>query len=423
MVLREVTVISMIDSVPRPGQTVVIQDGRITAIGPVGRVSIPDGATVMPVPRGAFVLPGLADMHVHSFDRSELVMYLANGITTIRNLHGIPRHLVWRDSLAQHHWRGPRLLTSGPILDGDPPTRGTNVVLKDSAQAVEEVAREAKLGYDYIKIYDNLPPDLYRIVGNAARAQGLTMIGHLPTPVGLDGLFRSQLQAEVQHFEEFLPMFDGGRNLRLLDSVSRSLARLNIAVVPTVSVFTSARDQSFDLTQLERRAEMAYLNPATAQQWGWADIGKARLGQKEDQENFGLAVKFFLHDLLPAFHRAGVTIVAGTDAPIPMIVPGFALQGELESYVEGGLSPYEAIRTATIDAAKVLPKKRSDLQGFGTVRVGAPADLIILAANPLLDIRNLRRPLAVVAGGAWSSRTELDSALDSLAVKYRSARQ
>src|SRR5262245_49035801 len=111
VVLREVTVISMTDSVPRPGQTVVIQDGRITAIGPVGTVPIPDGATVVPVPRGSFVLPGLADMHVHTFDRSELLMYLANGITTIRNLHGIERHLAWRDSLDQHRWLGPRLLT------------------------------------------------------------------------------------------------------------------------------------------------------------------------------------------------------------------------------------------------------------------------------------------------------------------------
>ncbi len=414
VVLREVTVISMTDSLPRPGQTVVIQDGRITAIGPVGSVAIPDGATVLPVPRGAFVLPGLADMHVHIFDRSELLMFLANGITTIRNLHGIERHLAWRDSLDQHRWLGPRLLTSGPILDGSPPTRATNVVLKDPEQARLEVATEAGKGYDYIKIYDNLPLDLYQVVGQAARQRGLTMIGHLPTPVGLDGLFRNQLQAEVQHLEEFLPFFDGGRNLRLLDSVSRSLARLKIAVVPTVSVFTSARDQSFDVKKLEQRPEMALMNPVTMQQWGWSEIAHARLGQKQDQEGFGRAVKFFLHDFLPSLKKAGVIIVAGTDAPIPMIVPGFSLQGELESYVEAGFSPYEAIRTATIDAARVLPAKRTDLAGFGTITVGAPADLLVLSANPLIDLKNLRRPLAVVARGVWSSRAELDAAMDSL---------
>lgn len=419
LVFREVTVISMTDSIPRPGQTVVIQDGRIAAIGPVGTVAIPNGAFVLPVAKGTFLLPGLADMHVHIFDRAELILFLANGITTVRNLHGIERHLAWRDSLDQNRWLGPRLLTSGPILDGSPPSRSTNVVLKDSQQAELEVNHEADLGYDYIKIYDNLPPELYRVVGERARVRGLTMIGHLPTPVGLDGLFRMHLQAEVQHLEEFLPFFDGGRDLHLLDSVSRTLARLQIVVVPTVSVFTSAKDQSFDLATHEKRPELAFMNPATMKQWGWAEVSHARSGQREDQGVFGTAVRFFLHDFLPSLRKAGVTIVAGTDAPIPMIVPGFSLQGELESYVEAGFTPYRAIRTATIDAAKVLPARRTDLAGFGTITVGAPADLILLSANPLTDIRNLRRPLGVVARGRWSSRAELDAGLDSLARRYR----
>lgn len=419
LVFREVTVISMLDSLPQSGQTVVIRDGHITAIGPVGTVAIPDGAVVLPVPRGAWLLPGLADMHVHIFDRGELTLYLANGITTIRNLHGIERHLAWRDSLDQNRWQGPRLLTSGPILDGSPPSRATNVVLKDSTQAEREIEREAGLGFDYIKIYDNLPPDLYRVVGAAARRHGLTMIGHLPTPVGLDGLFRNHLQAEIQHLEEFLPFFDGGRDLRLLDSVCRTLARLKIAVVPTISVFTSAREQSLNLAHLETRPERVFMNPETMKQWGWSEVSHARSGQREDQEGFGLAVRFFVHDFLPALRLAGVKIVAGTDAPIPMIVPGFSLQGELESYVEAGFTPYQAIRSATIDAASVLPARRPDLAGFGTVTVGAPADLILLSSNPLADIKNLRRPLGVVARGRWSARAELEGVLDSLKARYR----
>jgi cytosine/adenosine deaminase-related metal-dependent hydrolase len=162
------------------------------------------------------------------------------------------------------------------------------------------------------------------------------------------------------------------------------------------------------------------MNPATMQQWGWAEVGHARSGQREDQEGFGRAVKFFLHDFLPSLRKAGVTIVAGTDAPIPVIVPGFSLLGELQSYVEAGFSPYQAIRTATIDAARVLPARRGDLRGFGTITVGAPADLILVAANPLADIENLRRPLGVVAGGVWASRAELAAGLDSLARVYRS---
>jgi Amidohydrolase family len=418
LVFTGVTVVSMTDSVPRPGQTVVVKDGRIAAVGPVGLVQIPAGAVTVSTPPGAFLIPGLADMHVHIFDRAELLLYLANGVTTIRNLHGLERHLSWRDSLDQDHWLGPRLLTSGPILDGSPPSRPTNVVLISAEQAEREVNREADLGFDYLKIYDNLPPDLYATVGRTAAARGLSMIGHLPTPVGLDGLFRMRLQAEVQHLEEFLPFFADGSDPRLLDSLCRTLARLDIAVVPTVSVFTSALDQSTDPARLEALPERRFVNPATMAQWGWAEVSRTRSRSPEERDRATRVVRFFLRDLLPCLQEAGVTIVAGTDAPIPTIIPGFAIHDELEFYVRAGLTPYQAIRTATVNAGRMLPSKRGDLSGFGTITIGAPADLLLLAGNPLTDIGNLRRPLGVVARGRWVSRAELDRGLDSLARGY-----
>jgi hypothetical protein len=418
LVFTGVTVISMAESTSCPGQTVVIRNGRIAAIGPAGQLPIPADATIVPTPPGTFLLPGLADMHVHIFDRAELLLYLANGVTTIRNLHGLELHLAWRDSLQRGLLLGPRLLSSGPILDGSPPSRPTNVVLTGSGAAAREVNRQADLGFDYIKIYDNLPPDLYAVVGRVAANRGLPLIGHLPTPVGLDGLFTAGVQSEVQHLEEFLPFFADGRDSRLLDSVSRTLARLRIAVVPTVSVFTSARDQSVDLARLEARPELAYVNPATTAQWRWTEVARSRSQSPAERERARRVVRFFLRDFLPHLHGAGVTIVAGTDAPIPTIIPGFAIHDELQAYVEAGFSPYQALRTATVDAARVLPSRRTDLVGLGTVVAGAPADLLLLAADPLADIANLRQRIGVVVRGRWIPQVELDRSLDSLARGY-----
>ena len=414
----DVTVVSMVGP-RRPHQTVVTDSGRVVRIGPAATTVVPTGATVLPVPAGSYLTPGLADMHTHIFDRDELLLYLANGVTTVRNLHGLARHLAWRDSLEQGWMVGPRLLTAGPILDGDPPTRSTNTVLRTETEAAAEVAAEAARGFDYIKIYDNLPVTLYRAIGMAAKAAGIPVTGHLPTPVGLAGLFEDQVQGEVQHLEEFLPFLDDGRNAGLLDSIARGLARSGIAVVPTLTVFTSALDQSERLGSLKARLEVRYVNPETAATWAWEATGARRSGNAGETARYRRTVTFFEHQMVPALRRAGVTIVAGTDAPIPMIVPGFSLHDELANLVASGLSPLEALETATAAAARVLPARRP-IPGFGTIRVGAPADLLVVPTDPSLSLAGLRNHLGVVARGRWYSHARLQLSLDSLAAGYRS---
>ncbi len=171
-------------------------------------------------------------------------------------------------------------------------------------------------------------------------------------------------------------------------------------VVPTISVFTSARDQAEHLSQLRSRPEMAYVNPA-------AEI-----------ERYRRTVGFFERDFLPRLKAAGVPIVAGTDAPVAMVIPGFAIHDELASYVAAGFTAIEAIRTATTSAAGVIPS-RTGLQRFGTVTAGAPADLLVLSANPLVDIGNLKRRIGVIARGRWYSAVRLQRSLDSLATFYQ----
>ena len=394
-------------------QTVVVRSGRVVAMGDARRVRVPAGATRVDG-TGRFLIPGLADMHVHMFDRNELTAYLANGITTVRNLHGIPRHLAWRDSIARGAMLGPRLYTSGAIIDGSPPTRATNVVVRTAAEAERVVAEQKAAGYDFIKIYDNVPRDLYAVIIAAARRAGLTVSGHLPTPVGLAGLLEVRGQKSIEHIEELLPLFRDGRDTALVDSVARSLARAAVWVVPTITVHASALAQGVNGAAVAARPELRYMNPATMRDWGW-EPSAAGFAQAGARERFARTVGFFERTLLPALHRAGVGILAGTDAPIPAIIPGFSLVDELRTFVRAGLTPFEALATATRAPAEFLGASGE----WGTIAVGRSGDLVLLDRNPLEDIGAVARPAGVMVRGRWLPRKELDRMLEEIAARYR----
>lgn len=393
--------------------TVLVRDGRIAAIGPDGRVRIPAAATRIDG-RGKFLLPGLADMHVHLLDRSELLAYAANGVTTVLNLHGLGRHLAWRDSLARGRLLGPRLFTSGPIVDGDPPTRSTNVVVTTAAQAESVVVAHKAAGFDFLKIYDNVPPDLYRVLAVTARRVGLPMVGHLPTPVGLEGFLEARGQVGLEHVEELLPFFRDGRDTAGVGRVAQALAAAGVWVTPTVTVHASALAQSRGWAAVRARPAMRYMSPATEQMWGWEPTGRGNDGNPAARERYERTVGFFERSLIPALHRAGVRLLAGTDAPIAAIIPGFALGEEIETLHRSGLSRHEALRAATANAAEFVGRRGE----FGVISVGASADLLLLDADPLADLRALARPRGVMLRGSWLSREWLDAALARLAASY-----
>ena len=409
-----VHVIPMTRDTVLQNQTVIVRDGRIASIGPASRQEVPANARRIEGAGRSWLVPGLADMHVHLFDRGEFLMYLANGITTVLNLHGIPRHLAWRDSIARGELLGPRLFTSGPILDGDPPTRGTNTVLRTREEAERAVAEQKAAGFDLIKIYDNVPRDLYEVLSGAARRAGLPLVGHVPTPVGLAGLLEVQGQIGIEHVEELLPFFRGGRDTSGLAQAARALAEQGVWVTPTMTVFLSARDQAIDWAAVQARAEMRYMNTETMTTWGWGPTGEGRNGNPGAREEFNRTVNFFETRMIPALHRAGVRLLAGSDAPIAAIVPGFSLLDELKSFARSGLTPYESLATATSNPAKFMGRSGE----FGTIEVGAAADLVLLGANPLAHIGNLASRMGVMRQGVWLSQDELNRRMEEL-VKQR----
>ena len=412
-VFRDVNVVPMDRERVLPHRTVVVRGGRIAALLPAG-AAVPAGARVVEGNGLAWLIPGLADMHVHLLDRDELLLYLANGITTVRNLHGLPRHLAWRDSIAAGALPGPRLVTSGPIVDGDPPSRATNTVVRTAADVERVVTEQKAAGYDAIKIYDNLPRDLYEALVRSARRHGLPVVGHVPTPVGLDGLLAVRGQRGIEHVEELLPFFADGRDTAGLGAMAKGLARAGVWVTPTLTVHRSALDQARDWPADQARPELAFLNPATARSWGWSVAGEGRAASPAAAARFARTTEFFERSLVPALHRAGVGLLAGSDAPIPTIMPGFALADELRALARAGLTPYEALATATSNPARFLGRESE----IGTVAPGRAADLVLLSADPLADIANVERRLGVMAAGRWYHQTELRTMLERQANAY-----
>ena len=393
--------------------TVVVRDGRIAAVGPDGRVAIPAGATRIDA-MGKFLIPGLADMHVHLFDRNELAVYVANGITTVRNLHGLPRHVAWRDSLARNQLIGPRLFSAGPIIDGDPPTRSTNVVVRTAAEADSVVMAQKAAGFDFIKVYDNVPADLYAVLAAAARRAGMPLVGHLPTPVGLERLLAVGGQRSIEHVEELLPLFRDGRDTAGVSAMARRLAEAGVWVTPTLTVHGSALAQARNLAAVRARPEMRYMNPVTERNWGWEPAGNGFSADPNARTRFERTVGFFEQVLVPALHRAGVGLLAGSDAPIAAIIPGFSIGIELRAFERAGLTRWEALRTATSNPAAFLSRTGE----FGVIAVDAAADLVLLDANPLTDLAALDRPRGVMLRGRWLPRERLDALLAQLAAGY-----
>lgn len=403
-----VTVVPMDNNRLLPNHTVLIRDGRISAIAPTDDMPIPDGTHIIDG-QGRYVMPGLADMHVHMFDPGERLLYIANGVTTVRNLHGVPTHLAWRDSIATGTMLGPRLLTSGPIVDGDPPTRPTNHIIRTPEEAAKIVRDQKAAGFDFIKIYDNVPRGLYEVLIETAREEQIPVVGHLPSPVGLEGLLEVNGQYAIEHIEELIPFFDDGRDLEGGLQAAQTLAEADVWLGPTLYVYMWPFRETDPATF--ERPDRRYLNPETRQRWRWAtDPGTLTpRGQARRDRLWDFSLAF-----TKAFHDAGGMLLAGSDAPIPTMVPGFSLIEELRAFVEAGLSPYEALTTATKNAALFVDQP----DAFGTITIGAAADLILLTANPLDNVDHTQNRVGVMVNGQWLSEAWLQARLEALVASY-----
>jgi hypothetical protein len=411
-----VSVIPMDRDTVLADRTVLIRDGRIAALGPAAKVTVPSGARRIDG-RGKFLIPGLCDMHVHLRYLSQagdnpvmLTLFLANGVTTVLNLFGLPEHLALRDSIAAGVL-APVVYTSGFYMN--PPFVNTPTQV-DSAVIAQKHA-----GYDFLKMHGDLPADAYHQLMVSAHREGMRVIGHAPRNLGFEAMIREH-QDVIAHAEEFLYAYflfqrPPPTTLAEIDSMigyaASTTAKAGIWLMPTLTCYKNIADQIENLDSVLARPAMRYVPAGIAAEWQRQNNTYLKPPFSAASVPQVRGSYFVLGRLTKAFHERGVRMVAGTDTPVSATPPGFALHDELANLVAAGLTPYQTLRMATADAAEFV----GGADRFGTVTVGRRADLVLLAANPLADIAATRKIAGVMVRGRWLPAEQIAATLERVA--------
>jgi imidazolonepropionase-like amidohydrolase len=420
------TVIPMTsDSVLRDA-TILVSDGRITAVGPRARVTVPAGTRTIDG-RGKFIIPGLADMHTHlhsdgeelhdSAGPAELGVMVAAGVTTARLMIGTPEHLTLRREVSEGRIVGPQLWLAGPHLVGRQMENG--IVVTNEAEARAAVRQVAEQGYDFVKITLFITRPVYDAIIDEARIRKIPVAGHIDPQVGVARALETGQQ--VEHLDSYLEaaLADSApsktsvtqqfvfnpRNWVSLDfiddgkvaALAGATARSGAFVGPTQNVFNTAfaigeSDSTirgrpdWDLWPAKKRdgyllAHARYWAPETA-----AQRTEARRRRYVDVRNA----------LVKAIQDSGGKILAGSDTPEWFHAYGWGLHRELQALVKAGLTPLQALAAATRTPAEYF--RTTD---WGTIAPGKRADLVLLTANPLENVANTMTIDAVMIGGRW----------------------
>lgn len=411
-------------------QNVVVRGDRIVAVGPTASTPIPAGATRIDG-HGQWLMPGLVDMHVHFNDPTDAPLYVVNGVTTIRNMWGFPATLKLRREYAGGEQLGPTIYTTGAILDGKPPIWPSSTVIENAEQAETEITAEKAAGYDFVKVYSRLTPAAYAGILVAAKKHGMRVIGHVPDAVGLDAVLAARGQESIEHLTGYLGAVQtaDSRYTSLTDWNEKrreAVSHIDDAKIPelarrtreagTWNCMTLIVNRRFSVLNrrdsLLKLPSVKYVTPEMLAAWDPA--ADFRLASAKDSDFTAMrAACDFQMRMTRALHDAGARILLGTDTSNPFVIPGFAVHEELGLLVAAGLSPYEALRAATSDAADFLHAGPE----FGRVRPGLRADLVLVAANPLADVRAAARRTGVMLRGVWLPAARLDSELDRIAAE------
>jgi imidazolonepropionase-like amidohydrolase len=408
LAIRNVSVVDATDSLPRRNQTVVVHGNRIARVGPARTtradcIRTIDGA-------GKFLIPGLWDMHVHTTvvaGEELLALYVANGVTGVRDMASDwPTVRRWRAEVAAGRLVGPRIVASGPYLEGADISI-PHLLARNPDEGRAAVDSLVRMGVDFVKVHGRLSRETYFAIARRARERRITFAGHVSQTVGSAAASDSG-QGSIEHLLGIPAPCSPAESLALRPRFptqaalgrcsSTDMAALYAKFVRNDTWVTPTFTAAYEIALWPNRAlpgdAFARYLPDTLKRFvlalfpmpdsiprGADSVGRAMLAKRQAQ--------------VAAMRRAGVGILAGTDAPLRNSPPGFGLHEELELLVKGGLSPLEALRAATQAPARFLRLADS----LGAVAPGNVADLVLVDGDPLRDIRNTRRISAVVANG------------------------
>lgn len=421
----DVNVIPMNREQVLENQTVIVRDGRIAALGPVTSTPVPPDARRI-ASAGRYLMPGLGEMHAHipapqagaAFTERVLYLYVAAGVTTIRGMLGHPSHLELRQRVERGDLVGPRVWTSGPSANDNS--------VNSPAQAESLVTAQHATGFDFVKIHPGLTRAEFDALDATADRLGMRYAGHVPDAVGvpraletgywtidhLDGYMRTlvadgapvNLSGPGGFFGiEFVPHVDEAR----IATIARATRAAGVWNVPTQILMENLANGE-DPDAMADRPELRYM-PAQMVA-GWVQQKRTFLAQNPSAENRRRFIEV-RRALVKALHDAGAGLLLGSDAPQWWNVPGFSALRELEALVAAGLTPYQALETGTRNVAVYF----GVADRAGTVEVGKQADLVLLEANPLADIRNVWRRAGVMVRGRWLPAGDLEARLGEFA--------
>jgi hypothetical protein len=446
LAITHVTLIDATGSAPQPDMTVLVADHRIAATGPAKSTSIPRNAQVLDA-TGKFLIPGLADMHVHLTGSSEpggsrefiLPLLLANGITTVRDMGGYLESLIpLRHDIEQGKRFGPQIFFSGPYLDGSPPSFQPSLVVTNSVEASEDVHQLVGRGVDFVKVQSVLSREAYFAIAKTCHQEHIVFAGHVPDAITaaeasdggqksiehLTGVLRACAKDEAHLMREQL--HGGGKKETPTQSAARELAwerellqtysakkatelseefvRNQTWQVPTLVLLRNVAYPTPETDSISKDPRTKYVPRSLVERWLASLEDRTVIGQGEVL-NAALLQKSM--EVVGFMQSSGVRIMAGTDTGAPYVFPGSALHDELALLVQAGLTPMQALQAATKGPAEFLGKTQTQ----GTVETGKFADLLLLDGNPLDDIRNTQKIRAVILRGKLLDRNVLDAIL------------
>jgi len=423
IVFSNVNIIPMDKNEVLANRDVVVKNGVIVSIRPASKLKYRKDAMVIDA-KGKYLLPGLAEMHAHvpPVDNLEpmkdvLMLFALNGVTTIRGMLGHPRHIELRSKIQKGEIMGPRFITSGPSFNGN------SVKTPEAAAAM--VRDQKKAGYDFLKLHPGLTKENFEAIIAVAKEVNIPFAGHVSFDVGVWRAIDAGY-ATIDHLDGFVEsLVPGIQNIKEqetglfglfiadkadesgIQKLTDSLRQHNIWVVPTQALAERWFHPVKDPDALGRKPEMKYMDASTVN--NWITTKKNLLNNPNYKPSTVSRLIELRKKIIYECNKNGVGLLLGSDAPQVFDVPGFSVHHELRYLVDAGLTPYEALKTGTVNVGKFL--NREDL---GIIKTGAVSDLLLLNGNPLEDINQSKNIEGVMMGNLWLSKEYIKAELKKL---------
>ena len=442
VVLTHVNVIDATGAPLQPDMTMIISGNRITALDKTGKVHIPENAIIINA-RGKYLIPGLWDMHMHVFnnvsktppDTNDFSMYIANGVTGIREMwtkmESMPEVDRWRKQVYELPGTIPRIGAVGTMIDGSPSQWLNSDTATTEEEARQRVQQIKAAGIDFVKVYNRLQRKVYFAIADECKKQKIPLGGHIPNRIVLKEAADAG-QRSIEHLTGSRIIFDNDCSnfiaevkkelpdsiaagssivpvmqqvLELCDkdkafAIFKYLAQKNVWQCPTMVLY---KRYATDTTLVFGDPRLKYISGPEKILW------KEQTGKSFRNGDSAYIYNVFAQVAL--MKKAGIKFLAGTDVDNHYLYPGFSLHDELALFVRAGFSPMEALQAATINPATFL----GTIDSLGTIKKGKIADMVLLDANPLTDIRSTQRIHAVFLNGKYLSKEELKAMLNNVA--------